>query len=157
MGQGHRAAARENHARLDEKLEAQGLEHWASVLETWLPHFDGWRSAYLHDEAIIDDDAPAEQVLTLLARYAEDGCWPSDLQFAEDMAHLDFLTWRARHEHGRALWNCLEEPFTAFAQRGQASVWQYDTEYPSPSLVKYWLLGRLFAVLHAPPAASQEA
>lgn len=157
MQQSHASAARPCMTRLREGLQALGLERWLPVLETWLPHFDGWRSVYLQDESIIADDAPAEQVCELLARYAQDNRHPSDGQFAEDLAHLDFLTWRARHDPPGSRWNCLEEPFLAFAQRGEVQLWQYDTEYPSAGLVKYWLLGQLYVALHESQPSSPNA
>ena len=141
-------------ALLDVQLARLGLARWQNVLHAWLPRFDGWRSVYLQDESIAEDDAPADQVCALLAQYARDGRQASDDRFAEDLAHLDFLTWRARHEKPGSRWNCLEEPFPAFAQRGEVTVWQYDTEFPSAGLVKYWLLGRLYADLQDQTSAA---
>lgn len=140
-------AQRSGAALLDEHLARLGLERWRPVLHTWLPHFDGWRSVYLQDDSIVQDDVPTNQVCALLAQYAQSGGCASDDRFSEDLAHLDFLTWRARHDRRGSRWNCLEEPFSAFARRGEVTVWQYDTEYPSPVLVKYWLLGQLYAAL----------
>jgi len=140
-------ARRPGAALLDGHLERLGLERWRPVLHAWLPNFDGWRSVYLQDESIVQDDVPTEQVCALLARYAREGRRAGDERFSEDLAHLDFLTWRARHEQPGSRWNCLEEPFPAFARRGEVTVWQYDTEYPPPGMVKFWLLGQLYAVL----------
>jgi hypothetical protein len=147
MRQDDAFAARAGAAQLDAHLARLGLDRWRPVLHGWLPHFDGWRSSYLQDESIVQDDAPADQVCALLAQYARAGQPPSDKQFSEDLAHLDLLTWRARHDRPSSRWNSLEEPFTEFALRGEVTVWQYDTEYPSPGLVKYWLLGRLYAAM----------
>lgn len=140
-------AQRSGAAQLEDRLSVLGLERWRAVLHAWLPHFDGWRSIYLQDESIVQDNAPTDQVCALLGQYVSDGRCPSDSQFSDDLAHLDFLTWRASHDQPRSRWNCLEEPFAAFAARGEVTLWQYDTEYPAPGLVKYWLLGRLYAAL----------
>jgi hypothetical protein len=147
MRQDDAFAARPEAAHLDDHLAELGLDRWRSVLHSWLPHFDGWRSLYLQDESIGEDDAPTDQVCALLVQYAHNGQRPSDSRFAEDLAHLDFLTWRASHDKPGSRWNCLEETFPAFARRGEVTVWQYDTEYPPPGLIKYWLLGRLYAAL----------
>lgn len=135
-------AARPGAPALCHLLERVGLAHWRPVLAQWLPRFDGWRSVYLQDETLIEDAVPAEQVCALLTRYVLERLRPDDGRFAQDLARLDVLTWRARHDSG-ARWNSLEESFAAFAQRGEVCVWQFDTEYPEPPQVQRWLLGRL--------------
>lgn len=124
---------------VSERLVALKAARWLPVLHRWLSQYRG-----LYDVISGDSESPESQIHSLLEQMIvpiDDG------DLAARLAHLDFLTWRARRE--KQPWNPLEMPFQQF-WTDEVSIWQSDREYPEPAETERWLLACLREIAPCP-------
>lgn len=125
--------------RVSERLVTLKAAHWLPVLHRWLSQYRG-----LYDVIAGDSESPESQIYAMLEQMnapVDDG------DLAGRLAHLDFLTWRARLE--RQAWNPLEMPFQKFWS-AEVSIWQSDREFPEPAETAHWLLACLREIAPCP-------
>jgi len=61
--------------------------------------------------------------------------------FIQQVSVAPFLFYR--FSDGSRLWDVTKESFNAFAGSGAVDVWQEDSPYPKPGVVRKWLKGLL--------------
>ncbi len=63
------------------------------------------------------------------------------MSFIQQLSVAPFLFYR--FSDGSRLWDVTKESFNAFAGSGAVEVWQEDSPYPKPGVVRKWLKGLL--------------
>lgn len=128
-------------SRLVTKLDELHINHWLAPLITWLSYYDGL-------EQLIDDDAPINQVLTILEKIPVNS---TDEVIAQTLvSNLDFLYWRVKASFsGNKRWNPHEEPLYEFIKHRNEDevnkdrfipVWQWDHTWPDEEEIVKLLL-----------------
>lgn len=113
-------------------LQRVGATKWMPVMFLLMERFAGL------DEMIDrDEDIPSNAIQMILASLPQR---VTDESIADAFSRMNCFTYRAKSPV--SLWNPLEQSFSAFvrAHKEHVRVFQWDSEYPAPELIRAWLL-----------------
>lgn len=113
-------------------LLKRNMLYWSKPIFLLLERFAGIEELFDHE-----DDVPANAILRVLKR--DDVI--TDDELADAISRLDCFTYRAKNPKNE-VWNPLDCNYWQFEAdaNGHVRVFQWDTEYPEPAVIKKWLL-----------------